>query len=66
MCSINTREKNGKDLKNLEKCHFSSSSCSNHLNYCYGMVKWLMRRTSNLRIASRMGPNPVRDKSLFP
>ena len=29
------------------------------------MVEWLMRQTSNLRIASRMGSNPVRDKPLF-
>ena len=30
------------------------------------MVEWLKRRTSNLRIASRMGSNSVRDKPLFP
>ena len=26
------------------------------------MVEWLTRRTSYLRIASRMGSNPVKDK----
>ena len=31
-----------------------------------GVVEWLKRRTSNLRIASFMGSNPVRDKPLFP
>ena len=31
-----------------------------------GVVEWITRRTSNLRIASRMGSNPVRDKPLFP
>ena len=31
------------------------------------MVNWLVRQTSNLMIASRMGSNPVRDnKPLFP
>ena len=29
------------------------------------VVKWLKHQTSNLRIASRMGSNPVRDKPLF-
>ena len=33
---------------------------------CGGMVEWLTCLTSNLRIASRMGSNPVRDKPLFP
>ena len=32
---------------------------------CSGVVDWLTRRISNLRIASRMGSNPVRDKLLF-
>ena len=31
-----------------------------------GVVELLTRRTSNLRIASHMGSNPVRDKPLFP
>ena len=31
-----------------------------------GLVEWLMCRTINLRIASRMGSNPVRGKPLFP
>ena len=31
-----------------------------------GMVTWLTHLTSNLRIVSGMGSNPVRDKSLFP
>ena len=31
-----------------------------------GVVNWLASRTSNLRIASRMGSNLVRDKPLFP
>ena len=31
-----------------------------------GMVELLTRRTSNLRIDSRMGSNPVMDKPLFP
>ena len=31
-----------------------------------GVVERLTRQTRNLRIASRMGSNPVRDKSLFP
>ena len=30
------------------------------------LVEWLMRRTSNLKIANCMGSNPVRDKLLFP
>ena len=30
-----------------------------------GVVKWLKRRISNLRIASYMSSNPVRDKPLF-
>ena len=30
------------------------------------VVEWLTCQTSNLRIASRMGSNPVRDKPLFP
>ena len=30
------------------------------------VVEWLTRRTKNLRIASRMGSDPVRDKPLFP
>ena len=33
---------------------------------CSGVVEWLARQTSNLRIASHMGSNPVRDKPLFP
>ena len=31
-----------------------------------GVVKWLTRQTSYLKIASRMGSNPVRVKPLFP
>ena len=31
-----------------------------------GMVEWLTCQTSNLRIASRMGSNRVREKPLFP
>ena len=31
-----------------------------------GVVEWLTRRTSSLRIAIRMCSNPVRDKPLFP
>jgi hypothetical protein len=31
-----------------------------------GMAEWLTLRTSNLMIASRMGSNPVRGKSLIP
>ena len=30
------------------------------------VVEWLTRRINNLRIASHMGSNPVRDKPLFP
>ena len=30
------------------------------------MVEWLTRRTSNLRIASCIGSDPVRDNLLFP
>ena len=31
-----------------------------------GMVEWLIHRSINLRIASHMGSNPVKDKLLFP
>ena len=31
-----------------------------------GVVEWVTRQTSNLRITSRMGSNPVRGKPLFP
>ena len=33
---------------------------------CGGVVEWLTYRTSNLRTASRIGSNPVKDKVLFP
>ena len=36
------------------------------INMSGGVIEWLTRRTSNLRIASRMGSNPVMDKPLFP
>ena len=31
-----------------------------------GVVEWLTRRTSNLRISGCIDSNPVRDKPLFP
>jgi hypothetical protein len=33
---------------------------------CGGVAVWLMRWTSNLRIADRVGSNPIRGKPLFP
>ena len=33
--------------------------------YCGSVIEWLTRRTSNLRIASCMGSNPVRDSSFL-
>ena len=44
----------------------SSSQFMDRINKYGGVVEWLTRRTSNLRISSRMGSNPVRDKPLFP
>ena len=43
-------------------------SCGNRplQNISGGVVEWLTRVTSNLRIASHMGSNPVRSKLLFP
>ena len=41
---------------------FSGSKCY----LCGGMVEWLTHWTSNLRIASHMGSNLIRDKPLFP
>ena len=42
------------------------TAARDNTHYSGGVVEWLTRRTSNLRIASRMGSNPVKDKPLFP
>jgi hypothetical protein len=48
-------------IQSIERCLKFYSSMSNG-----GVVEWLTRRTSNLRIADRVGSNHVRGKPLFP
>ena len=48
-------------LKNFFKCKNDSLA-----KVSGGMVKWLMRWCSNLRIAERMSSNPIWGKLLFP